>query len=198
MSFALNAEAVPVEAFLGAESLSLPGAWYLLPFGSENSIPIPLGGLPLLVQSIWDLLSGGGGSDQPKKPYQLDSRRHPIYPWLGIVWDLILTQASKAKGSAPNRPPLQRVEDNGPTNGNVDSRPFQQQDQKCTAGGGYTERLMNFFPGVLACCKQHDNCYTTYGCNASSWRRYYPPFGPCNTTCNAAAVGCIAGSWNAM
>jgi hypothetical protein len=92
---ALSDEAVPVEAFLGAESLGSTSGWYLLPIGSEYSIPIPLAALPSIFESIWDDLFGRGNS-APPIPYQMRHHRHPIYPILGIADDLTPTQASEA------------------------------------------------------------------------------------------------------
>jgi RHS repeat-associated protein len=75
-------------------------------------------------------------------------------------------------------------------NGNY-SPGFTPQDGICTVPGA-VGRSMNANFCILSCCKVHDNCYTKYGCNSSSWRGLIPPGynGPCQA-CNLAVVNCI-------
>lgn len=180
----LNAAAVPVEAFLGAESLGSPAGWYFLPIGSENSIPIPLAAIPGIIKSIWDFLSGGGNSTPPI-PYQMRYHRHPIYLWLGIVWDLILTQESKApeaSGDTPsNVPPLQK-----PGYLTVQFHGYNY----CGPGnnGGPTT------PGTLDdCCRRHDNCYDQSNLSSNNVLPGHPGAGATSAQrkCDQAFCDCM-------
>jgi len=74
-----------------------------------------------------------------------------------------------------------------PLNGNLLPIPFQKQDGVCTTGP--FANTMNSRPCVLNCCKAHDDCYTKYSCNASSFLGGMP-FGPCQF-CNYTAENCI-------
>jgi RHS repeat-associated protein len=74
-----------------------------------------------------------------------------------------------------------------PLNGN-DWPGFAPQDGVCTTGPFATG--MNSNPAILKCCQAHDNCYTKYHCNASSWLPGGLP-GACRSVCNATAVGCV-------
>jgi hypothetical protein len=53
-------------------------------------------------------------------------------------------------------------------------------------------QYLNKNPCTQQCCKIHDDCYTTYRCNASSWIGflYLRLPGPCQM-CNYQAVGCM-------
>jgi hypothetical protein len=149
-------------------------------------------GAVIVVDVILEIFDPFGGGDNPILPRQLFHRAHSIqFVFLGtIVFD-----ETPVLYVTSNRTPLQPIADiTNPTNGNVEPG-FKPQDGVCSAPG-LIGGAMNALPGVLACCKQHDDCYTTYGCNSSSWGRHFPPFGPCNA-CNAAAVLCIGGGWNA-
>jgi RHS repeat-associated protein len=74
-----------------------------------------------------------------------------------------------------------------PLNGN-DWPGFTPQDGVCSTGPFAS--TMNSNPAILACCQAHDNCYTKYHCNASSWLPGGLP-GACRSVCNATVVGCI-------
>ncbi len=63
------------------------------------------------------------------------------------------------------------------------------QDQVCSTGPFAPK--MNSNPAILKCCQAHDNCYTTYRCNYSSWLPGNPINGACRSVCNATVVGCI-------
>jgi len=72
-----------------------------------------------------------------------------------------------------------------PLNGNLWPG-FKPQDEVCTTGPfGNT---MNSRPCIKKCCKEHDDCYTTYNCNYSSFLGGLP--GPC-TLCNIQVELCI-------
>ncbi len=62
------------------------------------------------------------------------------------------------------------------------------QDQVCSTGPFASK--MNSNPAILKCCQAHDNCYTKYQCNYSSWLPGGLP-GACRSECNATVVGCI-------
>jgi RHS repeat-associated protein len=74
--------------------------------------------------------------------------------------------------------------------GNGNFKPgFTPQDQICTvpAAVGFFNRNRC----TLKCCEEHDDCYTRYGCNASSWlgnALLYPA--PCQI-CNFRAAVCV-------
>jgi RHS repeat-associated protein len=75
-----------------------------------------------------------------------------------------------------------------PLNGNLWPG-FQPQDGVCTTGP--FAGPMNNDPAILKCCQAHDNCYTTFHCNASSWLPGNPIPGACSSVCNAGVVSCI-------
>jgi RHS repeat-associated protein len=69
---------------------------------------------------------------------------------------------------------------------------FEPQDQICTLPGSIGTAA-NSNKCILKCCQVHDDCYTKYRCNASSWEGNLDPYGvnrPCQK-CNAAARKCI-------
>ncbi|MGZ5078424.1 MAG: RHS repeat-associated core domain-containing protein [Usitatibacter sp.] len=69
---------------------------------------------------------------------------------------------------------------------------FAPQDQICTLPGPIGTAA-NSNKCILKCCQVHDDCYTKYRCNASSWQGNLDPYGvnrPCQK-CNAAARKCI-------
>ena len=73
-----------------------------------------------------------------------------------------------------------------PLNGNLWPG-FNKQDEVCTTGPFAS--MMNSRPCVKKCCKEHDDCYTQYNRNFSSFLGGLP-FGPCHL-CNSAAEACI-------
>jgi RHS repeat-associated protein len=73
-----------------------------------------------------------------------------------------------------------------PLNGNLWPG-YRSQDEKCSTGPLADE--MNSNPAIKSCCKSHDDCYTKYQCNFSS---FWGPPGPCNLVCNVNVVACIA------
>jgi RHS repeat-associated protein len=81
--------------------------------------------------------------------------------------------------------------------GNLISRPTQTQDNRCTldAFGPTVNNAANNNRCVKKCCQDHDNCYTSFNCNQTSWivNATVGLLGPCNV-CNANAVVCIAGA----
>jgi hypothetical protein len=72
-----------------------------------------------------------------------------------------------------------------PQNGNLWPG-FKPQDGICTTG--LFSNMMNSRPCVKRCCKEHDDCYTKFNCNASSFLGGLP--GPCQV-CNIKAEFCI-------
>jgi hypothetical protein len=83
----------------------------------------------------------------------------------------------------PDRSPLSYW----PVNGNQWPG-FTPQDGVCSTGP-FANR-MNANPNILSCCQTHDNCYTKYHCNASSFLGGLP--GPCKLVCNLGVEACIA------
>lgn len=73
-----------------------------------------------------------------------------------------------------------------PLNGNLWPG-FTPQDGVCSTGP--LANTMNSRPCVLKCCKAHDDCYTKYNCNFSSFLGGLP-FGPCQM-CNSDVEWCI-------
>jgi RHS repeat-associated protein len=75
-----------------------------------------------------------------------------------------------------------------PLNGNIWPQ-FTKQDEVCTTGP--FANTMNSRPCIKKCCscKGHDDCYTKYNCNFSSFLGGLP-FGPCHM-CNADVEACI-------
>ncbi len=73
-----------------------------------------------------------------------------------------------------------------PLNGNLWPG-FTRQDGVCSTGP--LANTMNSRPCVLKCCKAHDDCYTKYNCNFSSFLGGLP-FGPCQL-CNYTVESCI-------
>ncbi len=84
---------------------------------------------------------------------------------------------------SPNRSPLSYW----PVNGNQWPG-FTPQDGVCSTGP-FANR-MNGNPNILSCCQAHDNCYTKYHCNASSFLGGFP--GPCKLVCNLGVEACIS------
>jgi RHS repeat-associated protein len=74
-----------------------------------------------------------------------------------------------------------------PWNGNLWPG-FTPQDGVCSTGP--FANTMNSRPCVLKCCKAHDECYTKYKCNWSSFLGALV-FGPCSL-CNIEVEGCLA------
>jgi RHS repeat-associated protein len=74
-------------------------------------------------------------------------------------------------------------------NGNYDPG-FDRQDGICTVDGSLGAE-MNANPCIRKCCKIHDDCYTKYGCNKSSWRGNFEGHSRSCQKCNADAVKCI-------
>jgi RHS repeat-associated protein len=73
-----------------------------------------------------------------------------------------------------------------PLNGNL-LPGFKRQDGVCTTG--LLANTMNSRPCIKKCCKEHDDCYTMYNCNASSFFNGGFP-GPCQI-CNLEVEACI-------
>jgi RHS repeat-associated protein len=80
-----------------------------------------------------------------------------------------------------------------PRRGNGNYKPgFTPQDQICTVPPAFG--FLDTNPCTRKCCQEHDDCYTKYGCNASSWwgnLLLYP--GICQL-CNAKALICVLGN----
>jgi RHS repeat-associated protein len=72
-----------------------------------------------------------------------------------------------------------------PLNGNLWPG-FTPQDGVCTTGP--FANTMNSRPCIKKCCKEHDDCYTQYNCNYSSFLGGLP--GPCHL-CNTQVEVCI-------
>ena len=73
-----------------------------------------------------------------------------------------------------------------PLNGNLWPG-YKPQDEVCTTGP--LADIMNSRPCYKKCCKEHDDCYTKYGCNFSSFLGFLS-FGPCQL-CNAKVETCL-------
>lgn len=73
-----------------------------------------------------------------------------------------------------------------PFNGNLWPG-YKPQDEVCSTGP--FANTMNSRPCVKKCCKEHDDCYTKYNCNFSSFLGGLP-FGPCQL-CNYEVESCI-------
>jgi len=76
-----------------------------------------------------------------------------------------------------------------PPNGNVGGT-FDHRDQVCSLPG-HLGASANANPCIVACCQVHDDYYTKYNCNWTSWigNVYAFPF-PCRK-CNSDVVDCI-------
>jgi RHS repeat-associated protein len=76
------------------------------------------------------------------------------------------------------------------TNGNT-LPGFSRQDGVCTTGPFAAS--MNSDPYILMCCQAHDNCYTKFRCNATSFLPGGFVGGACKA-CNRAVAACIVGA----
>jgi RHS repeat-associated protein len=72
-----------------------------------------------------------------------------------------------------------------PGNGNLGGD-FQAQNGYCDIGGSFT----NNSKCLLKCCAEHDQCYTDWRCNQSSWLTTFVAFSPCGA-CNIRAGICF-------
>jgi hypothetical protein len=89
--------------------------------------------------------------------------------------------------------PVNKYDPNGtnpfqhwPLNGNLWPA-YHAQDEVCTTGP--FAHTMNSRPCIKKCCKEHDDCYTTYNCNFTSFLGGLP-YSPCHI-CNSNAEACI-------
>jgi RHS repeat-associated protein len=87
--------------------------------------------------------------------------------------------------TAKNTPNGDNASQQWPLNGSLWPG-FTLQDGVCTTGP--FANMMNNRPCVKKCCKEHDDCYTKFNCNASSFLGGIP--GPCHV-CNITAELCI-------
>ena len=86
-------------------------------------------------------------------------------------------------GRAPGKP--------GPQYPNGNYTPgYTPQDGVCTVPGPIGTQ-MNASPCVSGCCSAHDACYTSNGCNVSSWYGNFQGFGKVCQQCNSSAVSCV-------
>jgi RHS repeat-associated protein len=69
-------------------------------------------------------------------------------------------------------------------NGNIEPN-FTQQDMICSDQAS----PLNWTP-AKSCCVAHDECYTVYGCNRSSWAGISRGWSPCGQ-CNVVAAHCV-------
>jgi RHS repeat-associated protein len=108
---------------------------------------------------------------------------NPLSNWDPLGLDVRMDVANRAAGLAPARPVN--------PNGNY-SPGFTPQDNKCT----FPASLLNYNKCAKACCQVHDDCYTKYQCNSSSWNgNVSGDFnGPCQQ-CNTKARQCIVESF---
>ena len=87
--------------------------------------------------------------------------------------------------------PVNRIDPTGEAwNGNVTGS-FYPQDNKCSVSTSFD--FLNNNKCTKQCCKEHDDCYAKYGCNASSWIINCItsiPVGACQM-CNLKAAACI-------
>jgi len=107
------------------------------------------------------------------------------YTLVSLMPDWATCSAKATYAPAANEPNLW----SWPFNGNDWPLPFTPQDEVCTTGPFAYE--MNRRPAVLSCCKAHDDCYTQYQCNFSSFFALGLP-GPCKLICNAEVLACLA------
>jgi RHS repeat-associated protein len=146
----------------------------------DDTFGIPYPGLNNSVAQALGLPSGGcefgacGGSANFQQGYSDPGG----LPSLGEYWDSFWELFRKHSVQTASEWPL---------NGN-DWPGFTPQDGVCSTGP--FAPTMNSNPARLACCQAHDNCYTKYHCNASSWLPGLP--GACSSICNATVVGCMA------
>lgn len=90
-----------------------------------------------------------------------------------------------------NADPMAYLDRDGlyPQRDNGNGKPgHTQQDMVCTLPGPLG-KAANQNACIQRCCVQHDNCYTQYRCNESSWRGKF--WTQC-MQCNFDAVICIA------
>jgi RHS repeat-associated protein len=73
-------------------------------------------------------------------------------------------------------------------NGNLNKKPFKDQDGICSE----PVEFLNKCAGAKFCCKLHDDCYTAYKCNESSWFNLFPSL--CQS-CNVMVAVCMATSF---
>jgi RHS repeat-associated protein len=86
-------------------------------------------------------------------------------------------------GRAPGKP--------GPHYPNGNYTPgYTPQDGVCTVPGPIGNQ-MNASQCISGCCSAHDACYTSNGCNASSWYGNFQGFNSACQQCNSAAVSCV-------
>ncbi len=74
--------------------------------------------------------------------------------------------------------------DSWPFNGNVWPG-YTDQDDECSS----VAKGLNKNKCMKKCCQEHDDCYTKYNCNLSSWMLVGLP-GPCKK-CNTKAAICV-------
>jgi RHS repeat-associated protein len=119
-----------------------------------------------------------GNISESWKPGDVASAAAPIdlSPWIFRIFAF----AHALKGGSPEGADQRSTLSYWPLNGSLWPG-FQPQDGVCTTGP-FADK-MNSNPNILNCCKAHDNCYTKYHCNASSFIGGLP--GPCKLACNA-------------
>ena len=113
--------------------------------------------------------------------YVLDNPANLVDPW-GLEPIGPYNPGFKPYGPPSGDNPFQHW----PFNGNLWPG-FTPQDGVCTTGP--FANTMNSRPCVKKCCKEHDDCYTKYNCNFSSFLGGLP-FGPCQL-CNYTVENCI-------
>jgi hypothetical protein len=103
-------------------------------------------------------------------------------------------------GDEPNEPDMPTTgEPDGPTTDDPQSDPTTDVNTRIVAAEGNTNNNWGCdtdIPGVLdmsssewgACCDDHDTCYETYNCTASSWSDAEQT--PCKT-CNDQVLACM-------